>query len=112
MSTPTGWKVRKKDWPKDQWHFMATKPDWAEIAIPLVCESELKDVLTFIAETGRLLRDPMYADPMNREGLATDCDMVAGEQIKLDYLTVKWQMDRAIKAEAELKELQDKVKNA
>ncbi len=35
-----GWKVRRRDWPADTWHWMAVKPDWADEATALVDAEE------------------------------------------------------------------------
>jgi hypothetical protein len=61
-------------------------------------EQELR---LFIAETGKRLSDPMYDDVENRDGLAIDCEAIAGKKASLDYLKVEWQTERAIKAEDE-----------
>ncbi len=60
-----------------------------------------KRLRLFIADTARLLRKEQYADADNRAGLAIDCEMVAGEEMRLVYLDVRWQTERAIKAEKE-----------
>jgi hypothetical protein len=64
-------------------------------------EAALAAARLFIAETGVRLNNVMYDDPRNREGLAYDCKAVAGDEVNMRYLDVKWQTDRAIKAERE-----------
>lgn len=55
----------------------------------------------FIAEIGHSIVDPMYIETQNREGYAEDCKLFATGEVCAKYLDVKWQMERAIRAEAE-----------
>lgn len=69
-------------------------------------EQRLTNTLMYVASMAKDLANPIYNDPENRSGLIEDCKAVAGKRINLDYLTVAWQTQRAIRAEKRLAEVE------
>jgi hypothetical protein len=69
-------------------------------------EEALQSARLFIAEIGDKLLDPMYSDATNREGLAEDCKQFATGEVCAKYLEVKWQAERALRAEERVCELE------
>lgn len=64
----------------------------------------------FIAWGAVTIREPIYDDPQNREGLAADFEEAATGDMVLNWLETDWQAERAIKAEKRVTEITKTLK--